>query len=475
MKDSKLRTAMLLSFTVLFFSVTAAAQTFTTLARFNGTNGAHPELMSLIQGLDGGLYGMTIEGGNLDCGNTNGCGTVFKIGPRKGLTTVYSFCSLPGCSDGGYPTATLLLARDGNLYGTTEGGGSYVCGDWIGCGTVFRITRDGTLTTLHIFDNLENGFVPYAGLVQANGGDFYGTTAGGGTYQYGTVFKMAPDGTFATLHSFAKTDGAPLGNVIEGDDGKFYGTTYGFPVSAGSVFQMTSGGTTRILPLEPYNIGDPFAGLAQDNDGNFYGTTYSGAIFKVTPAGHLTVLYQFCSQQNCSDGYQPQAPLALGTDGNLYGTTRYGGDATCKCGTVFQITPTGVLTTLHRFTGTDGANPMNGLVQATSGVFYGVVYAGGNQSCYSDGCGTIFSLDMGLGPFVSFVSRGGKVGESGGILGQGFTGTTSVLLNGVPADFTVLSDTYIRATVPPGATSGYVTVTTPSGTLTSNVPFHVIP
>jgi uncharacterized repeat protein (TIGR03803 family) len=118
----------------------------------------------------------------------------------------------------------------------------------------------------------------------------------------------------------------------------------------------------------------------------------------------------------------------------------------------------------------DGFNPVGGLLQATNGNFYGTTELGGNAGDY----GTVFSLDMGLGPFVAFVRGSGEVGQTGGILGQGFTGTTSVSLNGIPASFTVVSDTFIKATVPPGATTGFVTVVTPTGMLTSNVPFRVL-
>jgi uncharacterized repeat protein (TIGR03803 family) len=133
-----------------------------------------------------------------------------------------------------------------------------------------------------------------------------------------------------------------------------------------------------------------------------------------------------------------------------------------------------MLTTLHSFSNTDGGSPYGSLLQATNGIFYGTTSRGGNEICAPLGCGTVFSLSTGFGPFVAFVRPYGKVGQIGGVLGQGFTGTTSVLLDGTAASFTVVSDTFIRATVPPGATTGYVTVTTPSGTLTSNVPFHVI-
>jgi len=188
--------------------------------------------------------------------------------------------------------------------------------------------------------------------------------------------------------------------------------------------------------------------------------------------GKLATLYSFCIQTNCTDGYTPMAGLVQGTDGNFYGTTGNGGMS--DYGTIFEITPGGALTTLYSFCTqtncTDGATPYGGLVEGTNGTLYGSTFYGG-----VDSDGTVFSLAKGLGPFVIFVRAAGKVGETGPILGQGFTGTTSVAINGIAADFTVISDTDIRATVPVSATTGYVTVTTPSGTLTSNVPFHVIP
>jgi len=215
--------------------------------------------------------------------------------------------------------------------------------------------------------------------------------------------------------------------------------------------------------------------LVQGIDGDFYGTTLGGGggwgtVFKITPDGTTTVLHSF----TLTDGGEPQSGLVQATDGNFYGTTYFGVDFSCDplygCGTIFRISPSGVLTVLHSFDGTHGSNPTGDLLQTTNGLLYGSTLGGG-----STGNGTIFSLDMGLGPFISFVRGYGKVAKTVGILGQGFTGTTSVSFNGVPANFTVLSDTFLSATVPSGATAGYVTVTTPSDTLTSNVPFQVIP
>jgi uncharacterized repeat protein (TIGR03803 family) len=173
-------------------------------------------------------------------------------------------------------------------------------------------------------------------------------------------------------------------------------------------------------------------------------------------------------------GGEPLADLIQGTDGNLYGTTSVGGDINCLdpgvgCGTIFQVTPTDQWNTLHTFKLHDGSTPTSALLQATSGIFYGLTENGGKV------VGTVFSLDMGLGPFVAFVEHAGEVGQTIGVLGQGFIGSSNVTFSGKTASFTVVSDTFINATVPAGATTGYVTVTTPSGTLTSNVPFHVIP
>ncbi|HKS72804.1 MAG TPA: choice-of-anchor tandem repeat GloVer-containing protein, partial [Terriglobales bacterium] len=156
----------------------------------------------------------------------------------------------------------------------------------------------------------------------------------------------------------------------------------------------------------------------------------------------------------------------------LYGTT-FAGGAT-GYGSIFEITQGGVFTTLYSICSTpgvcnDGALPAGGLLQGTNGIFYGTTSGGGTS-----GEGTIFSLDTALVPFVSFIRNPAKIGQQFGILGYGLTGTTSVSFNGVAANFKPQSDTLLVATVPSGASTGYVTVTTPGGTLTSNVPFRVI-
>lgn len=339
--------------------------------------------------------------------------------------------------------------------------------------------------------------------MQASDGYFYGTTIQGGSGNLGTIFKVNANGAFTSLYSFCSKrpnclDGAlPEGTLIQARDGNIYGTTAvggvgvsdcsGIPPGCGTIFRLNlSGKFTTVYRFHGADGAEPLAGLVESSEGTFYGTTYDGGqtnvncslgcgtVFQITPQSKLATLYKFCTQLNCADGSGPHAAMVQGSDGNLYSTTFAGGLTSCEygCGTIFWVNPSGAFSTLYRFCSqtncADGYNPQASVVQATNGVFYGTTSQGNLD-------GTIFSLDTSLNPFITFVRAEGKVGQTGGILGQGFTGTTSVVLNGVPATFTVVSDTFIRATVPAGATTGYVTVTTPTGTLTSNVPFYVLP
>ncbi|HTA22348.1 MAG TPA: choice-of-anchor tandem repeat GloVer-containing protein [Terriglobales bacterium] len=477
---------------LLCFATTATyAQTFARRT-FHGKNGAFPAYASLVQGPDGNFYGTTSAGGS------KRGGTVFEVTSTGELKTLHSFCSKdPDCADGEGPQAGLVLATDGNFYGTTATGGSHVGPNMPG-GTVFKITPSGQLTTLYSFcsePNCTDGTRPWSKLFQATDGNFYGTTSSGGvgicTPDCGTVFKMTPSGTLTTLYSFCSAFGCadgstPLAGMVQGIDGDLYGTassggTRGCDDGCGTLFRITlEGKLTQIYDFSLSQGGGPVAGVVQGIDGNFYGTASgggagdAGTVYEITPAGELTILHSF---DEYTDGVDPTGTLIQANDGNFYGTT-LGGGSENGWGTAFSITPTGTLTTLHTFClqqgCPDGTNLFGGLLQATNGAFFGTASNGGSY-CHGFGCGTIFNIDIGLGPFVTFVQPFGRVGKTGGILGQGFTGTTNVSLNGVPASFTVVSDTFINATVPAGATTGYVTVATPSGTLTSNVPFHVIP
>jgi uncharacterized repeat protein (TIGR03803 family) len=204
------------------------------------------------------------------------------------------------------------------------------------------------------------------------------------------------------------------------------------------------------------------------------GTNGYGTVFEITPPGKLTTLHSF----DLTDGAYPEAGLLEGTDEKFYGTTSEGG-ANGFTGTVFVITSAGDLTTLYSFCSqancADGSGPFEGLVQATNGEFYGTTFAGGVSSNCIGGCGTAFTLSMGLAPFVEARPTSGRAGSRVIILGNSLSGATAVSFNATVAAFTILSGTEIVATVPPGATTGFITVTTSKGALMSNGPFRVIP
>src|SRR5208283_2378239 len=173
----------------------------------------------LVQAADGAFYGTTAFGGSAPTGDCfeMSCGTIFKITAGGDFTVLHAF----GGADGANPYAGLIQATEGSFYGTTSGGGAYAC-NGSGCGTVFKITAAGELTTLHNFDGTDGS--GYAGLVQGADGDFYGTTAGGGAHGGGTIFKMTPEGSFTSLYSFP-ANGGPMGTLIQATDGNYYGTT----------------------------------------------------------------------------------------------------------------------------------------------------------------------------------------------------------------------------------------------------------
>ncbi|MCX6915063.1 MAG: immunoglobulin domain-containing protein, partial [Verrucomicrobia bacterium] len=239
---------------------------------------------------NGVFYGTCYQGG------ASGRGTAFRITTNGALTTLHSFSN---GQDGGHVAAGLLRGSDGSYYGTTYKGGA------AGYGTIFRLTTNGTLTTLAFFDNA-NGALPLAGLVQDAGGDFYGTTTSGGAYNHGAVLRMSPDGVLTNLYSFAGgTDGSyPAAALLQGRDGNFYGTTaYGGAYGDGTVFRMTPDGTlTTLVAFDGYAGANPQAALIEDSDGSLLGTTQNGGaddagvIFRLSFAGPPQFTAQPASQ-----------------------------------------------------------------------------------------------------------------------------------------------------------------------------------
>lgn len=439
---SLVRTVWLFTAFWIITAVAAPSQTFQTLTTFNGTDGVVPA--GVIEGTDGNLYGTTSDGGG---GQYAGGGTVFRLTTGGSLSTLYSFCSLPSCADGLNPFAGLIQGSNGSLYGTTHQGGSTSNCPYggAGCGTVFEVTLGGALTTIYSFCSLKNcgdGELPWSNLLEGTDGNLYGTTSAGGVitcadndgYGCGTVFRLTPDKVLTTLYSFCSLanciDGAmPVAGLVQGSDGNLYGTTVeGGSGAGGTVFTITTDGTLTTLytfcSLPSCTDGAfPSAGLVQGSDGNFYGTTAQGGshhdtfcpqgcgtVFRITPQGLLTKIYDFCILGSCADGALPEEALVQSSDGSLYGTTSAGGKPALSnhkacpygCGTFFSLTPAGTLKTLWSFCSynncSDGGDPFSGSVtQASNGVFYGTTHSGGTSLD-----GTIFAWSANVALIPTF-------------------------------------------------------------------------
>ncbi|MGC2477463.1 MAG: choice-of-anchor tandem repeat GloVer-containing protein [Candidatus Sulfotelmatobacter sp.] len=449
----------------LGLAVGASAQ-FSVLYNFGSNSGdpVGPSSSGIIaQGRDGNLYSATCNGGVHDKG------AVFKITPAGTMTVLYNFDGTFGSCPGG----GLTLGTDGNFYGTAGGGGRY------DVGTVFKITSAGSLIVLHNFVSANEGRDPGAPPVQGTDGNFYGTTLSGGQHAVGTIYRITPSGDFTTLHSFSGSDGAvPFAPLVLGADGSFYGVTSEgggtgcSAVGCGVVFKITPPYKFAVIySFDGNDAGYPVGPLIQASDGNFYGTGSRGpgTVFRLTPKGKFTVVHTM----NNAEGTNPAAGLVQASDGSGYGANSYwGSGSNCGadgCGTFFYLMPNGSFSVLHNFDNTTGATPNVTPFQHTNGILYGDTSAGGT---YNEG--VFYSWNASLPTFVSLLPYFGKVGATIEFLGQGFTGTTGVSFNGTSAKFAVVSDTYLTATVPTGATTGVVTVATPSGTSMSNKKFQIV-
>jgi uncharacterized repeat protein (TIGR03803 family) len=437
-----------------------SAQTVTIVHDFDQANGYSPDFVNLVQGRDGKLYGTTYAGGVYQQG------TIFRQTTNGRYVVIHNFNG----ADGANPSGGVTLARDNHFYGTTTFGGT------LGAGVLFKIDAAGTYTILHEFAFGADGAFPLSSPVEGSDGNVYGIVTGDNFNIFPSVYKMTPDGVFSTIYFFSMPSD-PFGTLLQGSDGYLYATTpVGGIDECGSVIKMTNAGREKWIysfPCQQPLTNGPMAGLIQGNDGNYYGTTEnqglysSGSVYKIDgKTGDVSTIHSFSAAEDRT----PLSPLVQGTDGNLYGTTpgfnSQGGEIG---GAIYQVTMGGTDTHIYRFDSTTWAL-QGGLVQHTNGSFYGVTATGG-----TDNQGTLFKLDMGLAPFMTFVRAQGHVGATAQILGQGLTGTTSVTFNGVSATtFTVVSGTYMTAVVPSGATTGKVVVTTPGGALTSNVNFRII-
>jgi uncharacterized repeat protein (TIGR03803 family) len=365
-----------------FMGVTTAGVAMETIYSFTTNSFGESPNAGLIQASNGIFYGTAAGGGS------TGNGTVFQMDTNDVVTLVYGFPNGAGGNNppnGANPYAAVVQGTNGLLYGTAQSGGSS------GAGTVFRMNTNGTGAEAWSLNSASSGYSPWAGLVQGQNGDFYGTANFGGANGYGTVFRLTPGGVLSGIHSFKNTDGAyPNPTLMQGRDGNFYGATAGGGANtSGTVFKLTPVGVlTSLFSFAETNGAMPVWALTQDFAGNFYGATFGGGtygegtVFKLAADGPFTSLYSFTGTD---DGANPNGGLLLASDGNLYGTTQVGG--AYGFGTLFRISLDGTLATLVQFDGDQGANPQGTLIQGTDGNLYGTALTGGASDV-----GTIFRL-----------------------------------------------------------------------------------
>ena len=409
-----------LALVLLLALAIATAQTqapkFKVLHTFHGRDGGGPEGVLMLDAV-GNIYG-TAEGGT-KCGKLSGCGTAFKLNKAGRQVWLYSF----GGGNGRWPAAGLLREAAGNLFGTTVRGGDVNCVPPEGCGVVFKLSKTGKEeTVLYQFKGSPDGADPESLLVEDKAGNLYGTTEYGGTGNNGgTIFKVDKEGQETVLYSFCSqtrcSDGQyPDPGVIRDAAGNLYGVAgSGGGSDKGVVYELDAAGSETILHnFEGGADGaQPVSVLLLDSQGNLYGTTENGGngqcggtgcgtVFKLSPqsGGGWTekVLYAFCSLSDCTDGEEPgTGPLVRDSAGNLYGTTIYGGTsrncAGSGCGAVFKLEPNGEETVLHSFTGgSDGAYPIAGLTVDSRGSLYGTTESGGATCHPSYTCGVVFEI-----------------------------------------------------------------------------------
>lgn len=528
----RLWTATITLFLLTLWVLPAAvyAQTYTDLHDFNSTtDGANPYFPGLIaQARDGNLYGTAPVGG------ANGFGTVYRIATSGAFHVIYSFT---GGKDGAHPYGGLSLGTDGNLYGTTfDGGangqgtifkittggtlttlhtfngtdgcqpeappiatiGSLLYGLTTSCQSAYTITSSGGFKLLS--GKLDGA--SFAPLLLASDGNFYGTTYDGGNQFRGSVFRLSPSGVVTTIYNFDITHGAaPFSPLIQGSDGNLYGTTQaGGSGEWGTVFKLTLKGSITVLKnfdLDSADGGIPDAGLVAGNDGNLYGITNqsngatNGTIFKITKSGTYSVLHTF----DQADGELGYSTPTQHTSGILDGTTFEGGQNNFG---VFWSLDNG-LSPFCSIVGFSGGKPGTTVeilgqgFNSASSVMFGSGSAtfkvvndtfltatvpdagttGPVTVATSGGSLTSKQTFKVLPALTSFLPPSGQVGTQVTIKGNGFIGTTNVTFNGTKATFTVNSATQITATVPSGATTGKIKVTTPGGVATSATDFTV--
>jgi uncharacterized repeat protein (TIGR03803 family) len=325
--------------------------------------------------------------------------------------TLYTFTN---GADGAYPFAGLTLDADGNLYGAASSGGAG------GQGTIFRIAPDGTFAVLYSFAGGNDGASPLAAPIVDSHGNLYGVTEnGGGSCNCGTVYKLSRKGKDTVLHAFTgEPDGFDAFAPLTMDKHKnLYGTTLDGGTFYGTVFEVTAKGSESILyTFGGGNDGDsPYPGVVPEKHGNllgsssFGGTHGFGTVFQLAPGGTKTVLYDFAGS---SDAASPSSTPLRDAHGNIFGLAKFGGGS-CNCGAVYELNRKGNEKLIHSFAGgSDGFSPGYGLTTDASGNLYGVTTEGGTTNCSGYGCGTVFEVTPGGKETILYAFLGGSDGST---------------------------------------------------------------
>jgi uncharacterized repeat protein (TIGR03803 family) len=333
--------------------------------------------LSPIQLADGNFYGVTWWAGQ---GSSNNGGTVWKATTAGQVTALHTFVfdSSGKFPNGENPVIGFAAGADGNLYGTTESGGS------ANAGVMYKLTSSGSFEVLHNFCTLP-GCTDAAGpFILGKDGNFYGA-------QFQTVFELTPQGTWSQIYLLDSSTGTSLGRLIQGTDGNFYGTGRSATrICSDFIFRLTPSGQFTILYNFP-ELEEVTSNLIQASDGNFYGAGTSG-IFRLTPAGGFKIIHQMTAAQGLSPNLLLQA-----SDGNLWGLSTNGGTAPDRPGTLFSLTTAGKMLSSEEFNCTkDGCNPV-GMAEGSDGNFYGNAIKGGSAPKRSP-LGTFFKVAAGLQP-----------------------------------------------------------------------------
>jgi uncharacterized repeat protein (TIGR03803 family) len=417
----------------------------------------------MAQGRDGNLYGTGQARG------ANGMGGVFKITPAGVETLVASFPSTwVNCGFG------LTLAMDGNFYGTCQLSGAN------NAGFIYRVSPAGVLTDIYDFLNVTtDACCPLGALVLGANGDLYGTTGNyGGSSSPQVAFRISTAGVYKTLYTFADGNSGPS-VLTAGGDGNIYGTEadadgYG---NVGGVFHIAASGSFQLLYGfgNTVNVSGPSTGVVRDSNGKLYGTTAfpsgtgNGALYDVTTGGELTDIYNFPATLNFDEAANN---MMQASNGNLYGASYNGGSG--ASGGLYELTSANAFSSYSFATESNmGGGPRAPLMQKTNGIIYG-----SNSSGNAVTGGALFELNIGVAPFISLVTPvySGEEASTVGILGQGFSSKSVVEFGGTKATTTKLTGTtYILATVPTGALTGDITVTTGSTVLSTTASYKITP